>query len=200
MLAETLESDVAGLACRGGCASCCTIRVSATAPEVLRIARHLRSPAEAADPGLVKRIADACLATQGLDEAQRMRLGARCPFVENGLCAIYALRPLACRGHASFSERACIEALAGLATDVPISAAHMTARSLVQNAMQSALRDGGFAWATYELNHALSIALREPGCENSWLAGADVFAPATISDVSLEEMAQTFDAIKALPA
>ncbi len=34
-------------------------------------------------------------------------------------------------------------------------------------------------------------------CEADWLAGDDVFAAALISDVSQDEMAETFDAIKA---
>jgi hypothetical protein len=75
----------------------------------------------------------------------------------------------------------------------------MTIRSFVQNAMQSALRDAGFAWATYELNQAITIVLAEPDSHAAWMQGADVFAPALATEVSLAEMAQTFDAIKALP-
>src|SRR5208282_475611 len=33
----------AAVACHGGCASCCTIRVAATAPEVLNLARQIRA-------------------------------------------------------------------------------------------------------------------------------------------------------------
>ena len=42
---ETFErscESAAGIVCHGGCASCCTIRVAATAPEILLIARMLR--------------------------------------------------------------------------------------------------------------------------------------------------------------
>ena len=74
----------------------------------------------------------------------------------------------------------------------------MTVRSLVQNAMQAALRDCGYAWGAYELNQALRIALTNETCETAWLKGHDVFAAALIEDVSQAEMAATFDAIKAL--
>jgi hypothetical protein len=70
-------------------------------------------------------------------------------------------------------------------------------RGIVQNAMQSALRDGGYAWGSYELNLALQIALKNRTCYASWAAGQDVFAPALVADVSLQEMAKTFDAINA---
>lgn len=113
------------------------------------------------------------------------------------MCIVYAARPLACRGHVSYDVQACIDALTGRACEVPISVLHMTARSLVQNAMQSALRDSGRAWMIYELNQALHIALADEGSEFAWMKGGDVFAPALISEVSCEEMAATFDSIKA---
>jgi len=75
---------------------------------------------------------------------------------------------------------------------------HLNIRSLVQNALQSALRDAGLAWGNYELNQALQIALCDETCEAAWMAGVDVFAPALITEVSLEEMAETFDVIKAM--
>lgn len=185
------------VACRGGCASCCTIRVAATAPEVLLIARYIRSSPKTMEFELRQRIAAADGATRTLGELQRLASGLPCPFIDLDLCVIYSVRPLACRGHASFDERACIDALAGRDCEVPISELHMTVRGLVQNAMQAALRDAGYAWGAYELNQALQIALADEACEMTWGKGGDTFASALISDVSLEEMAHTFDAIKA---
>lgn len=198
---KTFESNSAnapGVVCHGGCASCCTIRVAATAPEILLIARVLRSSSDTMGFVLRQRIDSADRATRGLDEQDRMESGSQCPFIEGGLCVIYAVRPLACRGHASYDEQACIDALAGIPCDVPISELHLTVRSLVQNAMQAALRESGYAWGTYELNQALQIALTNEACETAWLNGQDVFGAALINDVSQEEMAETFDAIKAI--
>jgi len=132
-----------------------------------------------------------------VDGVQRCEQGVTCPFVDGGLCVVYPVRPLACRGHVSFDAQACIDALAGCACEVPVSALHMTVRSLVQNAMQSALRDFGYAWGVYELNQALNIALSDDACEAAWIAGKDIFAPVLVADVSSDEMAATFDAIKA---
>jgi Fe-S-cluster containining protein len=189
--------DAVDVACRGGCASCCTIQVAATAPEILLIARAIRASPIKASLALRRKTADLDRATRRLSAQQRMRAGLACAFVEEDLCVIYAVRPLACRGHASFDKQACVDALAGRACDVPISALHVTARSLVQNALQSALRDAGLGWALYELNQSLQIALSNEACEASWIEGEDIFAPAMIADVSLAEMAETFDAIKA---
>jgi Fe-S-cluster containining protein len=190
-------ANAAELACHGGCASCCTIRVAATAPEILLIASVVRAFGEEMQTELRQRIRAADKTTMQLDEQSRMAAGYLCPFIDNSLCLIYAVRPLACRGHASYDEQACIDALAGKPSEIPISLTHMTVRSLVQNSMQSALRDHGFAWGIYELNQALQIALTNETCEVAWVAGDDVFQAASINDVSAEEMALTFDAIKA---
>jgi Fe-S-cluster containining protein len=189
-------SDHPDLACHKGCATCCTIRVVATAPEVLLVARYIRSVADElqqAGVDLQQRLADADTATRGCDEQQRVSLRCRCPYIHQGACVIYPARPLACRGHASYDKIACAEAAAGQRDEIPYSKPHMMMRSLIQNAMQSALRDAGYAWAVYELNHALSLALAHDEYEAAWLAGEDVFAPAMVTDVSLAEMADTFD-------
>lgn len=201
------------LDCARGCAACCTLRVTATAPEVLAIARFLR----AVEPGLKSRGIDliaqvraADAATAGLDEAERVGLRQRCAFIAQGVCVIYRVRPLACRGHASHDRRACAEAAAGRVQEVPYSQAHHLVRALVQNAMQSALRDARLSWGAYELNRPLCLAfdaaeafdpvhpaLGQQRLEQAWLAGEDVLAPAAIGDVDADEMGRVFDAMKA---
>lgn len=185
--------------CGRGCATCCTLRVSATAPEVFLMARFIR----AVDPGLQARgvdlpgqIARADAHTQGLSEAERVTARQRCPFIAQGVCVVYQVRPLACRGLASYDKRACAQAASGRTDSIPYSEPHMNVRSLVQNAMQSALRDTRLPWASYELNQSLTLALRDASLEARWLAGEDVLAAARLEEVSEAEMAQTFDAIK----
>ena len=188
------------LACRGGCAACCTLRVTATAPEILAVAVYLRRSA-ATMPSfgriLQQRIEAAAERTIGLDDAQYMMLEQTCPFIVDGHCVIYDLRPLACRGHASFDEEACREAIFGQGDAVPVSEPHLLLRSYIQNAMQAALRDAGLAWAIHEFVPALALALRED-VTDAWTKGGDPLAPSRADDVSLAEMAATFDEIKAL--
>ncbi|MGR9054251.1 MAG: YkgJ family cysteine cluster protein, partial [Gammaproteobacteria bacterium] len=184
------------IACQKGCATCCTLRVTATAPEVLLIERFLRW---ADFPGpqlnLAKRVEKANRVTCGLDEAQRVKLRRRCPFIEQGVCMIYPVRPLACRGHACYDRKACIDAAGGRINSIPISEPHRMYRGLIQNALQSALRDAGYAWGLYELNQALTLAVNDESCHARWMAGQDVFAPALIADISRTEMADIFDRI-----
>lgn len=191
--------DEPPLACHRGCATCCTLQVSATAPEVFGVARFLRAVAPALQArgiDLIGQIRAADAATRGLGEAARVALRQRCPFIAQGVCVIYSVRPLACRGHASHDVKACVDAAAGRVAEVPYSVGHHMVRALVQNALQSALRDAGLPWGAFELNHALLLALDTPGAEAAWWAGEDPLAPAALPGVAREDMAAAFDALK----
>jgi Fe-S-cluster containining protein len=191
--------DEPPLACQRGCATCCTLRVGATAPEVWLVARFLRAVApRLAERGvdLMATVRAADAHSRGLDEAARVALRQRCPFIAQGVCVIYPVRPLACRGHASHDVKACVAAAAGRTAEVPHSVGHQMVRALVQNAMQSALRDAGLAWGAYELNHALVLADDEPGAEARWCAGDDPLAAAALTEVPAAEMAAAFDQLR----
>lgn len=183
--------------CGKGCAACCTLRVTATAPEVFMISKFIEGTAHRyAQAGL-----DLCAAlqaadarTRGLDEPQRVALRQRCPFMANGACTIYPVRPLACRGHASHDRRACADAAAGRVEAVPFSQPHRWVRSLVQSALQSMWRARGLAHGVYELNHALMIALQARAGWLGWCGGADPLAPAAVETAAeLAEMGHIFD-------
>ncbi len=189
--------DYPPVACQKGCATCCTLRVTATAPEILLVVRYI-ALADASRPelNLAKRVAKANQATCGLNEPERVKLRRRCPFIMQGVCTIYPVRPLACRGHACYDAKACIHAAAGKIDEIPISEPHRLFRGLIQNALQSALRDGGYDWHLYELNQALTLALSAPSCHGRWADGETIFEPARIVDVDPAEMGQVFDRIK----
>lgn len=187
------------LACQRGCAACCILRVSASAPEVLLVARFLRAVEprlKARGIDLLQQVREADAATRGQGEAARLALRRRCPLIAQGVCVIYAVRPLACRGHASHDARACAEASAGRRVDLPYSEGHRIVRGLVQNAMQSSLRDAGLAWGLYELHHALTLAFDAADAESAWLAGHDPLAPAALQDMPAAEMAAAYDRLR----
>ncbi|MGJ5180966.1 YkgJ family cysteine cluster protein [Bradyrhizobium oligotrophicum] len=179
------SAHLPALACTKGCPACCALRVTATAPEIFLLARYIRQidaqmPATALGP-LSRRVELANRATRGLGETERMALRQPCPFAVRGACIIHPARPLACRGHASFDRRACIQAMAGRDVEVPISAPHVALRGLIQDALRAALAEAGLAAHLYELNQGLVLALGAPERERAWLDGKDSLAPARIA-------------------
>ncbi|MFG1400932.1 YkgJ family cysteine cluster protein [Xanthobacter sediminis] len=196
---EDQTRELPQLACRKGCGTCCQILVAATAPEVLMVARYVRGMAsgfKTVGIDLVGRLYGAADFVEPSGNVRPMALVRECPFLAEGICVVYPVRPLACRGHASFNEEACVSALEGGLDNVPVSEPHRTVRGLVQNALQSAMRDAGFAWGLYDLVAALKIALARPDCEAEFAAGGDPFAAVALDVVSREEMASTFDRLK----
>lgn len=185
------------LACRKNCPACCTLRVTATAPEIFLLARYVRlihASAHGAGLDLPKRIAEADRVTCGLDEGGRMEVRRPCPLILKGVCIVHPVRPLACRGHASFDRATCAQAAAGRNVEVPVSEPHLNLRGLVQNALQSALRGSGLAWGLYELNHALALALDQDDRRMAWAQGGDSLGP-VIADMDMRAMGEAFDTI-----
>lgn len=188
------------VACAKGCPSCCSLRVTASAPEVFMIAAYLRAVTPTLlshDIDLIKSLRECDAATRGLDEPQRVALRRRCAFIVQGACLIHRVRPLACRGHASHDRRACVEAAAGRADEVPFSGPHRVVRVLVQSALQAAMRQRQLAWGVYELNHALLLALDDDTALSNWLAGGDPLADAAVDLALRDAMAADFDAMTA---
>lgn len=202
---DSFEGNVAiqsegqpNVACHKGCPSCCTLRVTALAPEVFMVAAYLRATAAALQAhgiDLMGRLRALDAATRGLDEVARVALRRRCAFIMQGVCLIHRVRPLACRGHASHDKRACVEAAAGRADEVPFSGPHRVVRVLVQSALQAALRQRGLDWGAYELNHALVLALDDEDAAARWLRGGDPLASAAADREFRDAMAAGFDAV-----
>lgn len=185
------------LACEKGCPSCCTLRVLATAPEIFLLAEYVQridATRSGATIALRRRIALADRVTRGLGETERMALRKPCPFLVRGVCIVHPVRPLACRGHASFDRQACVRVAAGRDAEVPLSEPHRALRGLVQTALQSALRTAGLPWGLYEMNHGLTLALDRTARDAAWLVGRDSLAPAA-HEFDWATAAERFDAL-----
>ena len=85
-------------ACRNGCNHCCSQAVTINGAEADIIARHLHVvynevPEETIEEFLAK------------VDAQRIEFtGKQCPFIQEGKCSIYEVRPMSCRLHFNISN------------------------------------------------------------------------------------------------
>jgi Fe-S-cluster containining protein len=186
------------IVCHKGCPSCCALRVTALAPEVFLIATYLRVTAAVLHKhgiDLIAQVRETDATTRGLDDEARVQLRRRCAFIQQGVCLIHRVRPLACRGHASHNKRACVDAAAGRVDEVPFSGPHRMVRVLVQSALQAALRQHQLDWGAFELNHALVLALDQPNAQADWLAGGAPLADAAVDLALRQSMADSFDAV-----
>jgi Fe-S-cluster containining protein len=157
-------------ACAPGCAFCCFLWTDALPLEVLRIADHLQRTMSAAD------LTEIC---RRLRERLSTPLGARpCGLLTaEGRCAVYAIRPMTCRGFHSFSKSAC-QASFEQRTTGPTAALDEPLHMLVaamQGGLERGLAEHGFESGWVELNEALLHALERPTLVASWLNRERIF-------------------------
>jgi Fe-S-cluster containining protein len=157
-------------ACAPGCVFCCFLWTDALPLEVLRIADHLRRTASPAELAEVR---------QRLRQRLAAAVGERpCGLLTaEGRCAVYAVRPMTCRGFHSFSKPAC-QASFEQRTNGPTAALDEPLHMLVaamQEGLERGLAEHGFESGWVELNEALLHALDSPAPLASWLNREPIF-------------------------
>lgn len=157
------------LECQKGCSYCCHNFVSASAPQVFRIAHSLRDTVDVTNK--LEKIRSIEEQTRGIERSQRYLSRQSCALLDDGVCSVYEQRPTACRGMASHEVATCETRVDG----VHACAAYGLIRGLVDFGFMAALRVCGLPQRAYELNHAVLVALEEPDSERRWLDGEDIF-------------------------
>ena len=169
------------IACGPSCPYCCHIRVTASPPEVLLIADHLRRtwPAERL-AALKRKLANVDRLTRGRDAARREAMRLPCPLLQDNSCSVHSVRPISCRGVASVDVAACRRAYASrMAEPVPQVAPQATAADAVGFGLTAGLGDAEFPLENVELIAGLRIALEAEDAASRWLDGEPLFRPAT---------------------
>jgi hypothetical protein len=160
------------VACAKGCHYCCHTYVSATIPEIFRVAQAIR----AKQPKVARALAAAARAKiipQILRETKRID----CPILEDGACSEYLDRPVVCRSVLSRSLETCVRifeqgsrdafAHAGKSADIRLYVAIVLQSSLILNNLPH---------QHYDFLQGLEVALAAPDTEERWLAGEPLFA------------------------
>ncbi len=161
------------LACKKGCSHCCRVWISATAPEVLSIAKMVKS----GEGDVIDRLATAHSHTKGLDFTARSRNPYPCPMLEHDLCSIYESRPQVCRLGASGDAQICARVFRNLSNEaIPTPHVYLMGKSAYSIALAIALKRSRLPHEAYELNAALVRALETEDAERVWLSGEDIFA------------------------
>jgi hypothetical protein len=163
------------VACKAGCYYCCDVYVSAQAPRIFAIADWLRANSPELDAEIA-RLAAADAAIRGQDVDARAAASLPCPFLDEGKCGIYPVRPAACRGLFSLSVEACVAGARGESDEIPTPPHIHQLRGAYEQALSAVLYHWRLPAAHYELTHGVLVALTEKDAEARWYDGEDVFA------------------------
>ena len=164
------------IACMKGCAFCCHVSVTATAPEIFLVANTLRERHPQDLETVLARVRAADQRTRGLTSMERAKQKIPCALLEQNMCSVYGARPGACRGFTSTSAQSCERGFNGENVQIETPAVWTTLRSAHKQVLWAALAAAKLPVALYEFHHALRIALETPIAETRWLKGEDVFA------------------------
>lgn len=166
------EPPDAPIACSKGCSFCCYAKVLVVAPEVFRIAAHLRESLDAEALGrLLDRAREADEKTRGLTRAARAEARLPCPLLDaEGGCSAHAARPLVCRSWTSYDAAACERYAAAPSGQLspPQYAVGYELTQAVLAGLGKACFDAGRDGTPLELNAALRIALERPNAGDRW--------------------------------
>ena len=166
--------DVGTLACRAGCTWCCHFSVDVRAVEVFAIMDFVERTFTADEKARVyAEIRANSAALQNLDEFERMKRNVKCPFLREGRCSIYSVRPQTCRNYHATSAVGCQQSYENpdnLDIDPEFAPLVYQAGGAHVDAVTAAMREAGYDTNVYEMNNAIDVALSEPGARERFEA------------------------------
>ncbi len=168
------------LDCRAGCSYCCRKPgVLTSIPELLRILVYVRSTFctnEIAE--LTERARRYAAQMEGRNCNDPISESVPCPLLVDGLCSVYEVRPLVCRGYNSTNVGACRSAHEDPNVLVPIFALlkDVTDGATVGSAQR--FKEEGFNSSMVDLGSAMNIALAAgTGFPEAIVEGDSALAP-----------------------
>ncbi len=94
--------------CENGCSWCCYQPVYMTTQEVILIFEFIHQVFDDQQRNKILSNAQAKFKlTKGLKEEQKQKIKFACPFLVDGSCSIYSVRPMACRIYLSSDKESC---------------------------------------------------------------------------------------------
>ncbi|MDB5363459.1 MAG: hypothetical protein JWO51_4756 [Rhodospirillales bacterium] len=180
-VAELVAAGGAEIACRKGCAFCCSHTVDVTPDEVFAIADYLARQLDPDQLAAVKRRAAAADAVlHGLPPVERHAKRLFCPVLDpsTASCLAHPVRPNACQAYLSVDLARCEADFHEPPQPVEQPTVAPMIASVVDRTCSFALDDAGAPTLSLELIAALLAAWGEPDAEARWFAGEAIFAGA----------------------
>lgn len=178
---EAVESQIRSFdpeyahACKEGCTYCCHSHVSATPQEVFLIADVMREILEDGEMEVLRQEIKGC--TEGYSEEGYKKFALDylkpCPFLNQNICVIYDIRPLACRNWISQDVAACKASYnSGNKQPVPQNAVLMHQKDVIIAGEAAALSQFGINGSLCSMLPALDSILDDyEGSYKKWLSG-----------------------------
>lgn len=183
-------ADAATLACGEGCSWCCHFTVDVRPVEVFRILDFVEAGFSSERLARLRaEVAANSAEVAPLSDLERMQRTAKCPFLDDGRCSIYPVRPQTCRNYHATDSAGCrlsYEQPDNLDIDPEFAPLVYQAGGAHVEAFSRAMQEAGFDVSAYELNMALEAAMLDRDSRQRFLARQPPFAGIRGEDVPPE--------------
>ncbi len=171
---ESLTPD-----CQKGCTLCCSQAVLASNHEILMIWQYI-------DEHMPARLIDEIKSRNSARHTQTRQMSAMeflhymhpCPFLDDGSCLIYPVRPMACRCYLSESMKSCQDQYDNPKDRTSIAALFdfpLRAGRGFNEGIRSALMEAGLIPSEWLLETFMAKVLKDATILEAWLAGNTPF-------------------------
>ncbi len=171
---------LACLECQSGCDYCCYPPVSAAVPEVANIVAYIQSQLSQAEQNrLTEKVTQVYSQVDPMSGPQRAASNIACPYLNEGKCSIYPVRPLSCRGYNSTSRATCRSVFDSSKKDqaIPAYVPLMASAQGLKEGLLGGLKQAQLKTPLVDLVRASHKLLNELDDNlEAWLDGQDVFA------------------------
>ncbi len=173
------ERESLPVECRKGCSWCCHQAVLASNHEILVIQQYLQD--EVPEPlreGMRDRTYKKHEATRNMAAMEFLHYLHPCPFLEDGSCLVYPVRPMACRCYLSSSVKTCREQYDDPSDRTKIAALYdfpLKAGRGMNEGIRSALMEAGLVPSEWLLETFMAGVFSDGKILDSWLAGNTPF-------------------------
>lgn len=169
-------------ACRRGCAWCCHSPVRASIAEAVSLAAYILTAKTAEERERIRARLDVYVGeASGLAAKDRLLFKKPCPFLEDGECSVYPVRPMICAGFLSPTPEGC-ERAAGGCGEMTLTVRDALERAgflcLVLSKMFGAF---GLEAEPVDLAAGVKTILDDPTSVDRWGEGEKVFSGAFLS-------------------
>jgi Fe-S-cluster containining protein len=170
VVSEEMEEISNALCCRAGCTYCCGLRIEVSAPEIFLIAKHLMEDTDPIDRNrFTAKIQVLAEKAPKMTAVEWAASECVCPFLEQGRCAIYSVRPLSCRGWSSTDIEWCKSAITKPDTATQEGNVFTWIAFGIEAGLRQGLTESGLEGGLVELNTGLDLVLRKRSTPSDWL-------------------------------
>jgi Fe-S-cluster containining protein len=149
-------------ACKEGCWYCCYYRVTVHPEEAFAIVEYVRAHFDQNRGQRVREdVAANAKALRRMSHQEQLVANLKCPFLDDGRCSIYPVRPTRCRNFHAIDVDGCRRSYEEPNVEVPnsfVDGLRNTTES-VSEGYGEALRRAGFDTSVAEMNAALAACL-----------------------------------------